>query len=199
MQDLTWPLRHAIRHRPHAEAAVDGDTRLTFAELGDRIQRVAAGLASLGVERGTRVATLLWNSHRYLELHFAIPGSGAMIVPLNSRLAVPEMEYILKDAGVTHLVTDQFHAAIAEKLAPLVDHVIYAPDEYEHLVATHEPLPLPGPASENDPAGLYYTGGTTGPAKGVMLSHRALLAETVYLGLGFRLIKQRLIRERLIK
>lgn len=187
MQDLTWPLRHAVRHRGNADAVVDGDTRLTFAQLGDRVHRIAAGLRSVGVERGTRVATLLWNSHRYLELHFAIPGSGAIIVPLNSRLAVPEMEYILEDAGVTHLVTDGFHAAVAEKLAPLVEQVIYAPSGYEELIARFDPSPLPGPESAEDPAGLYYTGGTTGPAKGVILSHRALLAETLYLGLGFRL------------
>ena len=186
MQDLTWPLRYAVRHRPTMECAVDGDTRLTFAEFGDRVHRIAAGLTSVGMTRGTRVATLLWNSHRYLELHFAIPGSGAMVVPLNSRLAVPEMEYILKDAGVTHLITDAFHATIAEKLAPYVERVIYAPDEYEQLVASHEPLPMAGPESEDDPAGLYYTGGTTGPAKGVILSHRALLAESVYLAIGFK-------------
>jgi len=182
-QDLTWPLRHAMRYFPDSEAVVDGDTRLTVREFGERVLRLSAGLRSLGVGPNTRVATLLANSHRYLELHYAIPGAGAIVVPLNSRLAVAEMEYILADAGVTHLVVDEAHAPFAEKLEPLVQRVVRAPDDYEALIAASEPEELPGPSSENDPVGIYYTGGTTGPAKGVVLSHRALIGESIALGL----------------
>jgi long-chain acyl-CoA synthetase len=193
MQDLTWPLRHAMTYYPEREAVVDGDLRLSFHDLGARVQRLSAGLRAKGVRPGTRVATLLSNSHRYLELHYAIPGAGAIVVPLNSRLAVPEMEYILKDAGVTHLIVDEAHDDVASHLTPLVEQVLRIPDEYENLIAAHEPEDLPGPDSEDAPAGIYYTGGTSGPAKGVVLSHRALIGQSMSLGIELDLQRQQRI------
>lgn len=182
MQTLDWILRHAETMYPDREAVVDGDTRLTYRELGERCCRVGAALRRRGINRGDRVATLMANSSRYLELHFSLPGIGAITVPLNSRLSPKEMQYILTDSDAKVLIIDEAHGALLEHLRPLVQDVIVCPDEYEALLVGYGPEPLPGPDSEDSLAGLYYTGGTTGPAKGVMLSHRNLLNQNYMLG-----------------
>ncbi|HEX9889274.1 MAG TPA: long-chain-fatty-acid--CoA ligase, partial [Nitriliruptorales bacterium] len=187
MHDTTWPLRHALRHFPDRPAVVCGDIRLTFAELVSRCNRLGTGLRSRGVGTGDRVATLLTNSHRYLELHLAIPGIGALIVPLNSRLAVVEMAQVIDDAGAEVLVVDEAHARLADKLADHVARVIRIPDEYEALIDAADDVPLPGPPHEDHVAGLYYTGGTTGLPKGVMLTHRNHMANGIVTGYGLGL------------
>src|SRR5437588_1271776 len=115
-------------------AAVDGDVRLTYAELATRCRRLAGGLDSLGVGPGDRVATLMANGHRYLECLFAVPGMGAVVVPLNNRLALPEHRYILEDAAVRVLVVDETYADVGERLAGSVKEVLVAPRDYEALI-----------------------------------------------------------------
>lgn len=184
MQSIADMLRRAERLYGPKKAAADGDGHYTYAEIADRCRRLAAGLSSLGVERGDRVAILMANGHRYLEAYFAIPGSGAVLVPLNSRHAVPEHLYILDDAGAKVLIVDAAHAAIGEQLKPPGLTVLVAPDEYETLLRRSEPTPLAGPAAEDDLAGLFYTGGTTGKAKGVMLSHRNVVFNALSVALS---------------
>ncbi|MCI0365325.1 MAG: long-chain-fatty-acid--CoA ligase [Phycisphaerales bacterium] len=187
MQTLDWAVRHAALMYPEQEAVTDGETRLTFLQFADRCKRLGSVLASMEIRRGDRVAVLLTNSHRYLELHFAVPGIGAVIVPLNSRLAIPELEYILEDSGASLLVTDDAHAALARQLIDKVPQVLVVAGEYEQRLAAAKPHPLPGPSSDEDLAGLYYTGGTTGPGKGVMLSHRNLIMTTMQLAIAFEM------------
>jgi long-chain acyl-CoA synthetase len=162
-------------------AVADGDTRLSYRDLAGRCRRLAGGLASIGVERGDRVAILMANGHRYLECLFAVPGMGAVVVPLNNRLAVPEHRYILEDAAVRVLVVDKSYAEVGEKLAGSVKEVVVAPSDYEALLERSEELPLVGDIDEGDLAGLFYTGGTTGAAKGVMLSHRNLVTNALHI------------------
>jgi long-chain acyl-CoA synthetase len=162
-------------------AAVDGDVLLTYRELAGRCRRLAGALAGLGVVRGERVSVLMANGHRYLECLFAVPGAGAVVVPLNNRLAVPEFRYILGDACVRVLVVDEAHAALGEQLASDVEHVVRVPDRYEQLLAGADEVPLGDGVGEGDLAGLFYTGGTTGAAKGVMLSHRNLMANALHI------------------
>ena len=180
-------LRRAEKLYGHKLAVADGDMRFTYRELATRCRRLARGLAAIGVERGDRVATLMANGHRYLECLFAVPAMGAVVVPLNNRLAVPEHRYILEDAAVRVLVVDETYADVGERLAGSVKEVLVAPRDYEALIERSHELPFVDVA-EDELAGLFYTGGTTGAAKGVMLSHRNLVTNalhiTIALGYG---------------
>jgi long-chain acyl-CoA synthetase len=179
-------LRRAELLFPRKTATVDGSSKMSYAELAGRCRRLAGALSGLGVAAGDRVAVLMANGSRYLECLFAVPGMGAVVVPLNTRSAVPEFEYIIDDAGVKVLIVDQTNASTGHQLASRVERLLVAPDEYEDILATAPALPLGGHCTEDDIAGLFYTGGTTGVAKGVMLSHRNLMsnASHVTIALG---------------
>lgn len=98
-----------------------------------------------------------------------------IVVPLNTRHAMPELVYALKDSGANILITDRDELG---ELADVVEHVISLPDDYEALLARSDEAGLGENADENAVAGLFYTGGTTGASKGVMLTHRNLIANT---------------------
>jgi long-chain acyl-CoA synthetase len=186
MQTIDWVMRFAAERFKNREAVVDGDVRYTFSQLSDRIDRLGQALVGMGIGQGDRVAVLMNNSHRFFELHYSIPGIGAMIVPINSRLAVEEMKHIISDSGSTMLIVDDYNSHQLPELAPMVGQVIDGPDAYETMVTGAQSIPLPGPESENDLAGLYYTGGTTGPGKGVMMSHRNHIANSFQGALDFK-------------
>ncbi|MDT7538497.1 MAG: hypothetical protein QOI82_2082 [Actinomycetota bacterium] len=162
-------------------AYVDGDARRTYGELADRCRLLAGALQASGVGVGDRVAVLMANGHRYLECYFALPGMGAVMVPLNNRLALPEFRYILEDAEVHTLIADETYADVAGKLGDSVKQVVVGASAYEELLSKSTPAVLPVAVDENDVAGLFYTGGTTGASKGVMLSHRNLLANAMHI------------------
>ncbi|HKU44979.1 MAG TPA: AMP-binding protein, partial [Polyangiales bacterium] len=174
MLTLADPLEHAGRIHATRLAIVDGDTRLHYAELAARAERLAAGLRQLGVQPGERVAILAANSHRYVEAFFGIPAHGMILVPLNTRLALPELQAILRDCQPRVLITDRDPGP----LAAAVEHVFAVPDGYESLLRA-APLPRPD-VNENAVAVLFYTGGTTGLPKGVMLTHRNLIANAFH-------------------
>jgi acyl-CoA synthetase (AMP-forming)/AMP-acid ligase II len=171
MLTLADPLEHARRIHAHRTAVIDGDRRLDYAELHERCARLASGLYALGVQPGDRVAWLSANSHRYLEAFFAIPAYGMLLVPLNTRLAIPELQAILENSGARVLITDRDPGA----LASCVERVLSLDGEYEDLLASSTPQ-APPDVDENSVAALFYTGGTTGLPKGVMLTHRNLIA-----------------------
>ncbi len=175
MLTLADPLRHARRVHRNKVAVIDGDVRLDYAEVYDRCVRLAAGLQSLGVQRGDRVAFLSGNSHRYFEAFCAIPMCGLVIVPLNTRLAEAELKAIVEDSGARVLVTDRDPGS----LRACVEHVVSIPDDYEKLLAVGAPA-SEAPVDENAVAALFYTGGTTGKSKGVMLTHRNLVANAFH-------------------
>ncbi|MGH2352870.1 MAG: AMP-binding protein, partial [Chloroflexota bacterium] len=131
---LADSLRRAERLYGRREGVVCGEARLTYAAFGARCRRLAAGLRRLGVRRGDRVAVLMANCHRYLEAYTAIPGLGAVIVPLNTRHALTEHQAILADCGPRLLIVDTAHRHLAEALAPAVETVLPAPEDYERLV-----------------------------------------------------------------
>lgn len=158
-------------------AVIDGDTSFDYRELGWRVRCLTAGLQALGMRPGDKVAVLLQNGHRYLETYFAVAGGGGVLVPLNNRHAVPEHQYILEDAGVSMLISDAVGSAVALELAPLVREVILAPEGYEDVIARAEPGDWDRSVEADSLAVLFYTGGTTGRSKGVMLSHRNLVAD----------------------
>jgi len=171
------PLRRGLCVAPDSPAVVDTAAKLTltFTELDLRCRSIAGGFSALGLRPGDRVALLMANGHTYIESYVALPAAGFVIVPINTRLADPEIEYILRDAGVRALITDRPPSAIEN----VVEHVIRVADDFEHLIAsasTPTELDELHAVDEHDLAGLFYTGGTTGPSKGVMLTHRNLIA-----------------------
>ena len=141
-------------------------------------------LRALGVGTGDRVAILSLNSDRYYEYYFAVPWAGAVFVPINTRLAPAEMVYWLNDSESSVLFIDETFlaplAAIEGQLTTLRTRIYVGeapPPEgfvaYEQLIQASEPIEASSRGGD-DLAGLFYTGGTTGRSKGVMLSHRGL-------------------------
>ena len=193
---LTQGLRRAVQIKPNGLATSFAGRHNNWRHCAERVSRVAGALVELGVERGDRVAILALNSDRYFELMYALPWIGAVMVPLNTRLAAPEIEYILDDSGATALFVDgamAHHLTDLEGKIPGVREVIWLDDmaspegilRYEDLAA-YEPAEDVG-ANGDDLAGLFYTGGTTGRSKGVMLTHSNLVVNALngVAGIGF--------------
>ena len=183
MYSVTQFLNANALATPNAPATMQGDRAHSWAELRDRVSRLASAIRSLGVEPGDRVAILSLNSDRYLEFYFAVWWAGAAVVPMNTRWSAPENAYALKDAGARVLFVDATFAPMLPEItgAQTLDAVVFTGDgetpadtlDYEALIEGAAPCEDAG-RSGDDLAGLYYTGGTTGFPKGVMLSHQAL-------------------------
>jgi len=153
-------------------------------EFQQRIARLAGGLQNLGLRDADRVACLALNSDRYLEFVFGVAWSGAVFVPINIRLAAAEILYWLNDSGSTVLFVDASFVPVIAEIRPqleTVEYFIYMSDDnppqgfrsFEDLVTNHAPIDATERGGD-DLAAIYYTGGTTGRSKGVMLSHRNL-------------------------
>jgi long-chain acyl-CoA synthetase len=164
-------LRRADRVAGDRYAVTCGEHRLTYAETADRCRRLGGALSELGLARGDRVAVIGPNCHRFLELYQGVPGAGLVIVPLNARHAAVELRYALEDAGARVLFT----ALDVPDLPSCIEHVIDLGGGYEALIDDGPERDFVA-SDENEVAGLFYTGGTTGQSKGVMLSHRNLVA-----------------------
>src|SRR5437867_11479297 len=143
--NIAQGLAHTKKTSGTRQAVVCGETRYTWEEFDQRTDALARGLASIGVVRGDRVAVLMLNCHRYLELYYACARMGAVIVPLNIRLARPEIIFILNDSESKVLVVDKTFApyATGRDTFPTVEHVLYNGDEtpegmvdFENLVNT---------------------------------------------------------------
>ena len=169
----SW-LRRRERLSPDAVAVVDGDRRLTFAELADRANRVANILRDAGVTRGDRVAFLGRNSPAFLEVLVGATSLGAIFVPLNWRLATPELVVILSDAGARVLVRDaDLGADLADRGDVDLDLVVVGgtDTDYERRLAAAPADWVDVTVALDDPAMILYTSGTTGRPKGATLSH----------------------------
>ncbi len=192
--NLSWALERAVRLEPDKVAVIDGERRLTYRELDERVSGLDAGLARLGVADGDVVGVLSLNSHQHLECWLGIPRGGAVLNDLNIRLAPAELQFILQDADTVALVVDDAFLEAGRRLAgdtPTIEHLIYAgageaPDgtvDYEELVGGGG---RPAPTIADDAlAGIFYTGGTTGRPKGAMLSHANLVANAKHVMLAF--------------
>ena len=175
MHTFADPLARAVQIAPNKTAVIDGESTFTFAELSDRCARLVAGLYALGLERGDHVAIWSDNNHEYIETYVGVPAGGLVVVPLNTRHAEPELRYALEDSGTKVLITDR----PADGMADICEHIINIGPEYDALLEG-DAAELGIGITENDLAGLFYTGGTTGKSKGVMLSHRNLVANTFH-------------------
>lgn len=168
---------HAVG-RPDSIALIVGDREITFAELDRRSSQVAQAFSAAGVEFGDRVAFIERNGAEFFEVICGLAKLGAVGVPVNWRLAAPEMRHIVQDAQAKLVVVgSEFFGqieAVEDQLSAFVvaigDHPRW-PD-FADWVA-HQPAEDPGATTEsNDVAFLMYTSGTTGPPKGVMLSNK---------------------------
>ena len=152
---------------------VSGDRQFTYAEFGDRCERLAAALRDAGVQKGDRVAYLSFNTHQLIEGYYGVPLAGAVAMPLNVRLTASELSAIIVHSGARVLF---YEADFEETAASLpVDRRIRLDDEYEALLAAALPQRVDFmEVDEHSVAEVFYTSGSTGTPKGVMLTHRTL-------------------------
>ncbi|HWE56985.1 MAG TPA: long-chain-fatty-acid--CoA ligase [Acidimicrobiales bacterium] len=187
MKELIYPrfLLPTVERLPQKHAVLDGDFVATYEQHLDRVLRLGDALKNLGVGPGDRFAVMALNGHEFLELYHASLLTGAVINPLNLRLAPKELEFILSDSGCKVCFADGFFGVGIDKVRKEagVENVVLigagdVPHEvaYEDLVASGRPN-LPAEPDEDSPGILMYTGGTTGLPKGVVLDQRALMLD----------------------
>ncbi|MFE5171987.1 long-chain fatty acid--CoA ligase [Streptomyces sp. NPDC056634] len=163
----SWPARRA-RKTPHRTALIHGTTTVSYAALHERTTRLAHALRALGVRRGDRVAYLGPNHPSFLEALFAAGLLGALFVPLNTRLAEPELAFQTRDSGATVLL----HASAPGGELPGVRTAVEADGPaYEELLAAAPVHPIDEQVGPDDVGIIMYTSGTTGRPKGAMLTH----------------------------
>ena len=186
---LTQHLSRAVRHSPDRIATVFGDRRRTYAELGERVARLANGFRSLGIQKGDRIGLLALNCDRYLEYFLAVFRIGAVANPVNTRWSEKEILFSLEDCATTVLLVDDAFSDMGEHLratAPdLIRRLIYAGERdapagmvsYEALIADSAAVcETTGTEDGDQLAGIFYTGGTTGFPKGVMVTQNSINA-----------------------
>ncbi len=178
------PLEFARRTRKlyaEREAVVDGALRLTYEEFFARCDRWSAALAALGVRQGERVAYIAPNTHAMLESFYAVPQTGAVLVPLNYRLTADDFAYLINHSGASVVCAHADYLDAVESVrAQLPDVAAFVALEgardgwldYETLL-TEAPHEFTRPnISETDLLTINYTSGTTSRPKGVMITHR---------------------------
>ena len=178
---ITQTLRRAVQIHGDHLATIYGPRRQTWAQFQGRIARLGGALRNLGVASEDRVAILALNSDRYVEYLYAVAWIGAASNPVNIRLAAPEIAYTLNDSLSEVLLIDDAFAPMLPALRSLavsIKHVVFIGDgarpqgclAYEELISGTAPVDDAN-AGGSSLAGLFYTGGTTGKSKGVMLTH----------------------------
>ena len=166
---------------PDKTAVVCKDRRYTFSRIKERVQRLMTGLAGLGVKKGDRVATLMWNSAEMMEINLAAMRLGAVFAPMNFRFKARELAYVVENAGPSVLVTDELCQDLAADVPPrLLDpeclfstshRAVPECKPYESLIEENVAFEGSVPVAGGDPCQLLYTSGTTARPKGVILSH----------------------------
>ena len=181
------------RARSRQEIVYRDQRRLDYPSLHQRVHRLGAALAALGVRPGETVAVMDWDSHRYLEAFFAVPMLGCVLFTVNVRLSPDQIAYTLAHAQVRVLIchTDFLPLLATSLPQPNSVTIIRASDdassEYEALLDSADPAHVFPDLDENTPATLFYTTGTTGQPKGVGFTHRQIVLHTLAAAVALRL------------
>src|SRR5580658_3127072 len=179
--------------------------RMTYSTLRERIARLANGLSQLGVQHGSTVGVMDWDSHRYLECYFAVPMMGAVLQTVNVRLSLAEIAYTINHSGAEVLLVHTDFLSVVESIkdklesvrtfiwidepgSEVCEHTIPFSVEYEAMLAANSTSYAFPDFDENTRATTFYTSGTTGLPKGVYYTHRQLvlhcLSELAFLGMA---------------
>jgi fatty-acyl-CoA synthase len=179
-------LRYSEQQFPRKTAVVCQDLRFSYAEFGDRVGRLAGGLRGAGLKVGDRVAFLSLNCHRLLEAYFGVLEAGCILLPINIRLAAPELTYILNDSGATVLFLEQEFVGLVDsfrrdlrtvrsfhQLDGTPQAAWLSAQTYEQMLVSAAPYRRELMEFDEDSvAEIFYTSGTSANPKGVMLTHR---------------------------
>ncbi len=186
---LTQGLRRCVARRPKDAALIFGDRKVSWEQFEERVAKLAGGLRALGLQPGDRVAMLAHNCPEYFEFNYGVPWAGGAIVPLNNKLPPDQLAYILNHSETRFLIADEeFRPLVNSFMGEIdsLDQVIYFSSgkdsahagsgdlNYENMIETSVPFEDSLRGYE-DMAGIFYTSGTTGTPKGVVLSHRNLV------------------------
>jgi fatty-acyl-CoA synthase len=196
-------LRYAEQQFPRRTAVVCNDERQTYAQFAHRVRLLAGALRQAGIRPGDRVAFLSTNCHRLLEAYYGVLEAGAVLLPLNIRLAPGELSYILNDSAAAMLFVEKQFLGVVEKFRNEVPSVkIFsqlegAPEmpwlashNYEALLSAATPYSADITSIDEDSlAELFYTSGTSADPKGVMLTHRNVYLHALNVCLGFQIEK----------
>ncbi|MFE4503199.1 long-chain-fatty-acid--CoA ligase [Rhodococcus sp. NPDC056743] len=197
--NTTTLIRHSARNYPEREIVYrtsdGGWDRYTYADAYARVKRIANTLTDLGVAPGDVVGILDWNSKRHFELYWAIPGTGAVMLQMNLRLAPEDVGYVATHGGASVVLVDESLLSVAESVAPFAPEVTWVvmsdkplsditttlPNvrHFEDLVAKASPEIDWPMIDESSAYSACYTTGTTGRPKGVYYSHRAIYLHTL--------------------
>ncbi|WP_077211725.1 long-chain-fatty-acid--CoA ligase [Bacillus dakarensis] len=182
---LDWK-RRAVKYYPQKIAVIDGEKQFTYKEFSERVDRLSIALHKAGIKEGDHVAVMLPNTHYMLECFYGICQLGAVMVPLNYRLADHDLEYIIKHSDSKMLIVDEEFAAPIETIIDnlSLEQIIVVPvpgqstslkaiefESFLSRVDDSDVLPVVE-IDENQLLTLNYTSGTTSKPKGVMLTHR---------------------------
>ena len=186
---LTQPLHRSVQQAPESVSTICGDRIFTHAQTLEQVSRLAGAIRNLEVGSGDRVAILSLNSDRYFQLLLAIPWADAVVVPVNIRWSVKEIAYSLNETGTRLIFVDDAFAPMVPQLreaSPQLTAFVHCGDgptpegmlSFETLISESDPIPDAHRRGDSL-AGIFYTGGTTGFPKGVMLSHRNIFVSAL--------------------
>ena len=195
---LKQVLASGVTWMPDQEIVYRDQFRYTYKDMHRRVHQLASALQKAGVKPGSKVGVIEWDSHRYLEMYFGIPGIGAVLHTINPRLAPTDVGYIIGHAEDEILIFHEDFIPLVDKLLPHLPSVrkiiliteggskpstSFEYQTYEDFIGGEEPLAELPDFDENTQATLAYTTGTTGKPKGVYFSHRQLVLHTMSVGM----------------
>jgi fatty-acyl-CoA synthase len=184
-----WLAHHALtRGNKLAVSDIASGRKFTYRQMNDRTSKLAIALRSeFGINRGDRVAVLAENDSNTFEVQFACWKLGAIFVPLNWRLTIPELKYIVSDADPSLIIHDDAYREPSTKLAEIcqISHRVTwglsleGAIHYEEILALHEPMKSSVACTHDDPISIMYTSGTTGLPKGAIITQGMVFWNTI--------------------
>jgi len=180
---LTNILPKTIKLYPEKKAVVCNDKEFSYKQFGCRIGKLANVLIKLGIKKNDKIAILHKNCHYFLESYFGVMQIGAVLVPLNHYLSADELSFILKDSETKLIIADKNLSKKVQKITNKTEQelkIISTKKDYETLIASETHILTLDDVKEEDIAQIYYTSGTTGRPKGVVLSHKNVYTHAFY-------------------